>query len=414
MLLAHYLRRQKSLRESTATTKSREPTKRLRVLQFGRFNNAEQNGGIERHMQLLCQGLTALDVDVTYLVAGDSLSSKASKISTQFGEYDLVEAATFGTHFSTAASPMQVIKALMMHRQKPYDIVHLHLPNPLAHLTSILLPKSVKCVITWHSDIVKQKRLLSIYLPFLRKLVSSADAVIAATPAHFSSSTQIPADYPATKRLVIPYGRDFSDLALTPATTQLCDLLKTNAKSASTTGRIIFALGRHVYYKGFDVLIEAMRHVDAQLILGGDGPLKAELQQQAERLGLSHKVIFTGSILEADLAAYFNACDVFCLPSVAQSEAFGLVQLEAMACGKPVVCTQLNNGVNVVNQAGITGLAVPVRDVTALATALNQLLTDDALRLKLGEQAKAHAINGYSLTTMATSHRDLYHMLLST
>jgi rhamnosyl/mannosyltransferase len=248
----------------------------------------------------------------------------------------------------------------------------------------------------------------------LRRFVASADAVIAATPAHFSATTQIPTDYPASKRHVIPYGRDFSDLTLTQHTTELCAALKVKAKAISASGQIIFALGRHVYYKGFDVLIEAMQHIDAQLILGGDGPLKTELQQQAARLGISHKVTFTGSILENKLSAYFHACDVFCLPSVEQSEAFGLVQLEAMACGKPVVCTQLNNGVNVVNQSGVTGLAVPVRDATALAGALNTLLNDDALRSKLGEQAKTHAISGYSLTAMSNSHAALYHMLVST
>ncbi len=393
---------------------SESPPKRLRVLQFGRFNNAEQNGGIERHMQLLCGGLTALDVDVTYLVAGDSLRSKDSNISTATGSYRMVEAATFGTYFSTAASPMQILKALVMHRKEPFDVVHLHLPNPIAHLASLLLPASIKRVITWHSDIVRQKRLLALYLPFLRRVTLRADALVAATPAHYTSSTQIPVNLPAVKRHVIPYGRDFSDLALTPTTAELCASLKVKATSVSTSGHIIFALGRHVYYKGFDVLIEAIQHVDAHLILGGDGPLKAELQQQAERLGISHKVTFTGSIPEADLAAYFNACDLFCLPSVEQSEAFGLVQLEAMACGKPVVCTQLNNGVNVVNQAGVTGLAVPVRNATALAEALNTLLNDDALRSKLGQQAKAHAVSGYSLTAMSNSHVALYHMLLST
>jgi glycosyltransferase involved in cell wall biosynthesis len=393
---------------------SESSPKRLRVLQFGRFNNAEQNGGIERHMQLLCEGLTALDVDVTYLVAGDSLHSKDSKIKTVAESYRMVEAATLGTYFSTAASPMQIIKAIAMHRKEPFDVVHLHFPNPLAHLASLLLPSSIKRVITWHSDIVRQKRLLALYLPFLKRETLRADALIAATPAHFTSSTQIPDNLPTAKRHVIPYGRDFSDLLLTPASAELCDSLKTKAKSVSTSGHIIFALGRHVYYKGFDVLIDAMRHVNAQLILGGDGPIKAELQQQVERLGISHKVTFTGSIQETELAAYFNACDVFCLPSVEQSEAFGLVQLEAMACGKPVVCTQLNNGVNVVNQAGVTGLAVPLRDTDALAEALNQLLNDHALRSKLGQQAKVHALNGYSLTAMSSSHKALYHMLLST
>lgn len=388
--------------------------KRLRVLQFGRFNNAEQNGGIERHMQLLCSGLAALDVDVTYLVAGDSLRSKDSQVNTTISSYRMVEAATLGTYFSTALSPMQVIKAMWMHRQQPFDVVHLHFPNPLAHLTSFLLPSKIKRVITWHSDIIRQKRLLAIYLPFLRRITLRTDALIAATPAHFTSSTQIPNSLPAVKRHVIPYGRDFSDLELTPSTVELCESLKAKAKSASTSGHIIFALGRHVYYKGFDVLIEAMQQIDAQLIVGGDGPLRTELQQLAERLGITHKVSFTGPISEGKLAAYFNACDIFCLPSVEQSEAFGLVQLEAMACGKPVVCTQLNNGVNVVNQAGVTGLAVPVRDADALTEALNILLNDDALRLKLGQQAKAHAISGYSLPAMSSSHLALYHMLLST
>jgi glycosyltransferase involved in cell wall biosynthesis len=393
---------------------SESQAKRLRVLQFGRFNNAEQNGGIERHMQLLCGGLAALDVDVTYLVAGDSLRTKDSRISTAAGSYRMVEAATFGTYFSNAASPMQVLKALAMHRKEPFNVVHLHFPNPLAHLASLLLPASIKRVITWHSDIVRQKRLLALYLPFLRRVTLRVDALIAATPAHYTSSTQIPASLPKAKQHVIPYGRDFSDLALTPPTAELCASLKAKTRSVSTSGHIVFALGRHVYYKGFDVLIEAMQHIDAQLILGGDGPLRAELHELAERLGIAHKVSFTGTIREEDLAAYFNACDIFCLPSVAQSEAFGLVQLEAMACGKPVVCTQLNNGVNVVNQAGVTGLAVPVRDAVALAEALNTLLHDDALRLKLGQQAKAHAISGYSLSAMSSSHLALYHRLLST
>lgn len=387
---------------------------RLRVLQVGRFHNAEQNGGIERHMQVLCAGLALLDVDVVYLVAGDTFSTQDDRVDASLGGYRLVQAATFGTAFSTAVSPAQVLKALALHREQPFDVVHLHFPNPIAHLIAQLLPAHVKRVITWHSDIVRQKRLLAMYLPFLQNITNRADALIAATPAHFTSSTQIPANFPATKRHVIPYGRDFSDLALTPRSAALCAKLQEQAKSVTPSGHIIFALGRHVYYKGFDILIEAMQHVDAQLILGGDGPLREKLQKQATQLGIAHQVMFTGPIDEADLAAYFNACTVFCLPSVEQSEAFGLVQLEAMACSKPVVCSQLNNGVNVVNQDGITGLAVPVRDVQALASALTLLLNDEALRLKLGKQGAARAVNEYSLAAMSAKHVRLYQDLLST
>lgn len=372
----------------------------MRVLQFGRFHNEQQNGGVERHQQLLCQGLAAQGLDVVYLVAAAGLAGSDVMVDG----YRLIQAASFGTAFSTALSPAQVFKALALHKEKPFDVLHLHFPNPLAHLASMLFPANVKRVITWHSDIVRQKRLLAMYLPFLQRVTRQADALVAATQAHYSSSTQIPPDIPAHKRRVIPFGLDFGSLALTPHTTALCAELKSQAKHKP----VIFALGRHVYYKGFDVLIDAMQHIDAQLILGGDGPLRQSLQDQVEKLGISSKVTFTGSIPEEDLASYFHACDMFCLPSVEQSEAFGLVQLEAMACAKPVICTQLNNGVNVLNVHGETGFAVPVRDSVALAGRINQLINDSSLRLQLGEQARSRALNVYSLPAMTASHINLY------
>ena len=376
----------------------------MRVLQFGRFHSEQQNGGVERHQQLLCQGLAAQGLDVVYLVAAMGLTSKDVMVDG----YRMIQAASFGTAFSTALSPAQVFKALALHKEKPFDVLHLHFPNPLAHLASMLFPANVKRVITWHSDIIRQKRILALYRPFLEQVTRRADALIAATPAHYSSSTQIPADVPAYKRHVIPFGLDFASLNLTPHTTMLSAKLKDHTKHKP----VIFALGRHVYYKGFDVLLEAMQHIDAQLILGGDGPLRQSLQDQAEKSGISHKVTFTGSIPEVDLAAYFHTCDVFCLPSVEQSEAFGLVQLEAMACAKPVICTQLNNGVNVLNVHGETGFAVPVRDSKALAERINQLINDPDLRRQLGEQARNRALNVYSLPAMTASHVSLYQDLL--
>ncbi|HRH04264.1 MAG TPA: glycosyltransferase [Burkholderiaceae bacterium] len=375
----------------------------MRVLQFGRFHNEQQNGGVERHQQLLCKGLAANGLDVVYLVAS---ADRQAHDETVDG-YRLIQAPSFGTLFSTALSPAQVFKALALHKEKPFDVIHLHFPNPLAHLASMLFPANVKRVITWHSDIVKQKRLLALYRPFLQSVTRRADALIAATSAHYSSSTQIPKDIPHGKLRVIPFGLDFSSLALTPHS----DAVRNTLLSRANGQAIIFALGRHVYYKGFDVLIDAMQHIDAQLILGGDGPLKGQLQDQVDRLGLKNKISFTGSIEEADLPAYFHACDVFCLPSVEQSEAFGLVQLEAMACGKPVICTQLNNGVNVLNVHGETGFAVPVRDSLALADRINQVLNDPGLRLKLGEQARTRALQVYSLEANTQQHIQLYQEL---
>ena len=308
-----------------------------------------------------------------------------------------------------ALSPALVLKALALHRETPFDIFHLHFPDPLSHFTSMLLPADVRRVITWHSDIIRQKRLLAFYKPFQSRITRQADALVAATQAHFDSSTQIPADVPASRRHVIPYGLDYAPLQLNARAAALREELKHRAGGRG----LVFALGRHVYYKGFDVLIDALKHTDAFLILGGDGPLRPQLEQQAAGMGLSDRLCFAGRIPEQDLGAYFHACDVFCLPSVEQSEAFGLVQLEAMACGKPVVCTQLDNGVNVVNVAGETGFSVPVRDAPALGQSLARLLGDPVLRQRLGDRALAHA-EKYSVQRMTASHLRLYQDLLRT
>ncbi len=401
--------------------------KTVRILQIGRFHNVNQNGGVERHMQLLCGGLVnwhthnnglgdGVAFDITYLVAGNTRKNHTEVLAPN---YRIVQAATFGLLFSTAMSPMQIVKVWQLHRQQPFDVVHMHFPNPIAHFGSWLLPKSVKRVISWHSDIVKQKQLLKFYFPFLKRIVLQTDALIAATPAHFASSTQIPAELPAEKRKTIGYGQSFAAMALTPHVQSLVTQLQATllrSKHASSENiqpeKMIFALGRHVYYKGFSVLIDAMKQVNALLVLGGDGPLNTALRQQVIDAGLSDKVHFTGSIPEDDLAAYFHACDVFCLPSVETTEAFGLVQLEAMACSKPVVCTQLNNGVNVVNQYGITGLAVEPKNATALAQALTHLLDNPAQRKTMGQAGLARAMACYSVEGMTQQHVSLYKELL--
>lgn len=375
----------------------------MRVLQFGRFWN-EQYGGIERHVTLLAKDLAVQGIDVVNLVAASGRQGSDETV----GRYRLVQAPSFGLAYGMAVSPALVLKAQALHREQSFDILHLHFPDPLSHLASMMLPGNVPRVITWHSDIIRQKRLLAFYRPFLRRIARQAAALVAATQAHFDISTQIPSDVPIERHHVIPYGLDYAPLALRPRTATLREDLRALAKRRG----LVFALGRHVYYKGFDVLIDAMQHTEAFLILGGDGPLRPQLEQQAAALGLSDRVFFSGRIPEEDLAAYFHACDVFCMPSVEQAEAFGLVQLEAMACGKPVVCTQLNNGVNIVNIEGETGLAVPVRDPVALGTALETLMRDAALRLRLGQQGQKRANSVYSLPAMATSHIDLYKSLV--
>lgn len=375
----------------------------MRVLQLGRF--WKRDGGVQMVAQLLCRGLAREGVDVTNLVAAATRTGSDQMVDG----YRLVEAACWGLYFSTAISPNMVSLARQWHRERPFDLLHIHFPDPMSHLVSLALPASLPRVITWHSDIVKQKRLLALYRPFQVKEVLRAQALVAATQAHFTSSRQIPADYPPDRRHVIPFGLDYEKLALTAAHQALVESLRQDA-----AGRLlVFALGRHVTYKGFDYLIEAILQTQAQLLLGGDGPLTDALKQRAQSLGLDSRVRFVGRVAEEDLSAYYHACDVFCLPSITTNEAFGLVQLEAMACGKPVICTQLHNGVNVVNPHEITGLTVAPGNASALALAINRLATDATLRKRLGEQGRERALEQYSMKAMSQAHLRLYEQLLA-
>lgn len=371
----------------------------LRVLQFGRYADANQ-GGVERVVQNSVRALAG-EVECVDLVAERGIRPIG-------GDWpcEIVRTPALASLASVPLCPTMPWIARGLHRERAFQIAHLHFPDPMSHFAALALPRSVRKVISWHSDIVRQKNLLRLYGPFLRRFVARADAVIAATPAHFDSMPQLAALTRPEQRAVVPYGFDLAHLRRPhPLAAEL---------RRQHGGRIVFALGRHVYYKGFEVLVRAMAAVpEAVLLLGGQGPLTEELKRAAAESGAGEHIVFTGPIPEADLGAYYQACDVFCLPSVEPSEAFGIVQVEAMSCGKPVVCGDLKNGVNWVNPDGVTGLAVPPRDERALALALAKLLDDPALRAGLGAAAAKRAEAAFSLAALRDATLALYKRVLA-
>jgi rhamnosyl/mannosyltransferase len=372
----------------------------IRVLTFGRF--ADDNfGGLERYVFELGR---ALEVEVSFvnIVARRGAPPDAPMAG------ETVYARPIASVGDTPVCPTMPLHALRRHWRTPFDIAHLQFPaDPMAHLAYELLPRSVKRVITWHSDIVRQQGLLTLYRPLLNRSLRRADAIIAPTPAHISSSRQLDPVRDTARLHIVPFGFDLTRFRERPA---LADEIR-----ARRAGRfLLFALGRHVYYKGFEFLIRALASVpQATLALGGQGPLTGELQRIARVAGVAERVDFVGRIPDRDLPAWYHACDVFCLPSVEPAEAFGIVQVEAMACGKPVLCCQLNNGVNWVNRDGETGLAVPPADPAALAGALEQLRGDGALRARLGEEGRRRAYSVFSAEAMARGTLAVYREVLS-
>ena len=374
----------------------------MKVLQLGKFDG--DVGGIERYLRALLRGMPA-EVAVVNLVAND----RGVTDEHLHHGYRTVRVANHGTVSSVALAPAMPAVARRLHRQHHFDVVHLHFPDPLGHLTAMALPRSVRRVISWHSDIVKQKWALALYSPFLESFVRNADALIGATPQHFSASTQIPAGKSTQVREVIPYGFDPTACAPSDESRRKRDQILSEHRDRL----LIFAVGRHVYYKGFDVLIRAMQAVDADLLIGGRGPLTGSLMQLAADLGVSDKVKFAGFIPDPLLVAYYEACDVFCMPSVERAEQFGLVQLEAMHCGKPVVATRLGTGVEYVTLDGETGMLVSPKDWEALVNALRTLLDDSALRARLGAAGRRRVHEVFSVEQMVRKTLGVYDRVLA-
>jgi glycosyltransferase involved in cell wall biosynthesis len=157
----------------------------VKVLHLGKFDTL---GGIERHVKALASGLAATEGTVVINLV--SSNSRHSEHHLRYG-YPTIAAASWGTLFSVALSPSLPALARKLQREARFDIVHLHFPDPLGHLTALCLPRAVKRVISWHSDIIRQHRALMVYGPFVRRFIADADAVIGATPQHLASP-QIP------------------------------------------------------------------------------------------------------------------------------------------------------------------------------------------------------------------------------
>ena len=367
--------------------------RKLRVLHVGKFYPPYM-GGIETHLQNLCNELRDL-VDLKVLVSNSSTQTIEETVEG-------VSVTRVGTRATLSAAPISPGLVSRIRREAA-DIVHLHHPNPIAVMAYLMSGHRGKMVITYHSDIVRQKALGRVFQPFLDRSLAWADAIIATSPNYLATSAVLQAHRDRCE--VLPYGIPVEQFA----NRDEAAIARLRERYGS---RVVITVGRLIYYKGFDVLVRAMKDVNGTLLVVGDGPLRAELEAQALSLGISDRVHFLGEIHNRDIAAYYHASDVFALASVARSEAFGIVQLEAMACGLPVVNTGLDSGVPFVSLDGLTGLTVPPGDSVALSRALNKLLDDDELRGRLGDAARKRVDTEFTAPVMGRRMLDLYTSLV--
>jgi len=363
--------------------------RRLRVLHVGKFYPPHM-GGMETHLQALCNQLhDAVDLEV--VVASDDHSGKQEML-------DGVAVTRVPTRLMLASTPLCTA---MIPRIRAYrgEIVHLHLPNPMGVLAYLASGHRGHLVVTYHSDMVRQKVLGPLFEPVLHTALRRSSAIIATSPNYLHTSPVLARH--RSRCEVIPLGIPLQDF-------DHCDADSIAVVRREYGDRLIVSVGRLVYYKGFEYLIRAMTRVKGRLLIIGEGPLRNKLKALAADLGVADRVYFLGRIDHNRLVACYHAALVFVLASTARSEAFGLTQVEAMAAGLPVVNTQLDSGVPFVSLHEQTGLTVPPADPDALAAAINRLLVNQDLRQSLGRMARMRAQKEFSLDAMVSRTLSLY------
>jgi glycosyltransferase involved in cell wall biosynthesis len=366
----------------------------MKVLHVGKFYPPHM-GGIETHVQVLCRELSK-NVDVEVLVASET------KDDEQFWDGQ-VKVTRVGTRFKLSGAPVCPTLSRRIRRAKA-DIVHLHLPNPPAILSYLASGHRGPVVVTYHSDIVRQQFMARAFDPILRLFLKRCTAIIA-TSTRYVETSPVLSDFVARCH-IIPYGIPIEQFSVYDSS-EIARIRKQYGP------RLIISVGRLIYYKGFEHLVAAMKDVDGHLLIVGEGHLREHLEEKARAHQVLHKVTFLGEIHNQDIVPFYHAADIFALASVARSEAFGIVQLEAMACGKPVVNTSLDSGVPTVSLDGITGLTVPPHDPLALAGAMNTLLDDTKLSGAYGRAARARVEQEFNQEVMLERMVKLYSEVLS-
>lgn len=371
----------------------------MKILQLGKFFPPHV-GGIETFTYNLATNLNRDGVTCDVLCSNQSLKYE----ETNNLGFNVKRTRSFGIVFSLSLSP-QIISELRR-LWKNYDIIHAHHPDPLSALALWIVRPQCRIVVTWHSDIIRQRWLAFLYGPLENWLLKRADAIVATSPVYVAGSNALKKFPKKTK--VIPLGVDPIQ------SVDESDIARVR-KTFKEKTYFIFSLGRLVPYKGYDNLIKAACFLpdDFQILIGGSGKLYPSLLRLVAELKVDDKVKLLGRVEERHLPLYYNLCDIFCLPSVTRNEAFGLVLPEAMSVGKPIVATNIKgSGVSWVNQHGVTGLNVSVNDPKGLAQGIIQICINDQLKRQFSVGSLQRFAEQFTTAKMADNYFQLYASIL--
>ncbi len=369
----------------------------MRVLHFYKTYYPDSWGGIEQVIRQLCVGTSQFGVsnEVLTLTRDQQgpfeLEYEGHKVHRVPLDFEVAS-----TGFSFAA-----IRQLARLARKA-DVIHYHFPWPFMDLAHFMARVRKPSVVTYHSDIVRQKNLLRVYTPLKRRFLRSVDVIVATSPNYLASSPVL--NRFASKTRTITFGLDKSSYP--PASAAVLEKWRKVAGE-----RFFLFIGVLRYYKGLHILLDAMANVDYPVVIVGAGPIEQELKAHAERLGLSH-VMFVGALEEEDKIALLQLCYAMVFPSHLRSEAFGISLLEGAMFGKPMISSEIGTGTTYINIDNDTGLVVPPSDPQAFGNAMRTLWENPQLAADMGRRAETRYWELFTAEKMAASYAALYRELV--
>ena len=380
------------------------PEASMRVLHVYRTYFPDQPGGLQEAIRQICLSTSTLGIEAKVF----TLSPQPTPKKINAIEAEVVRCRSWG---APASCDLGGLDAVMQFSALSNwaDVIHYHFPWPFADILRLFGARNKPSVMTYHSDIVRQRYLGKIYGPLMRKTLQSMSTVVATSPTYAATSPVLTQHVHAKNLRTIPLGilNYASDITDDQANENTLARLNLDDRP------FVLALGVLRYYKGLHTLIEAASKINGTVVIAGSGPKEPALKSQATRLA-AENIVFAGQVSETEKVSLLRQCRALVLPSHVRSEAFGMVLVEAAMFSKPMVCCEVGSGTSFVNKHGETGFVVPPESPCDLAVACNNLLNDKAAAVSMGAAARARYEQLFSGAALGRAYADLYREVAKT
>lgn len=364
----------------------------MRVLHFYKTSFPDTTGGVEQVINQIARGTSAYGVQTEVL----SLTSDKFAATTTVDGY-LTHRARLDFQIASTGFSISAF-ARFTELARHADVIHYHYPWPFMDMVHFATRPRKPCIVTYHSDIIRQKQLLHLYKPLQRRFLASVDRIVATSPNYLATSSVL--QQFVDKVTVIPIGIDKATYALPKA--ERLDYWRQRFGP-----KFFLFVGVLRYYKGLHILLEAAQGTSYPIVIVGAGPIEQALKAQAMALGLSN-VYFVGQASEADKTALLTLCFGIVFPSHLRSEAFGVSLLEGAMFGKPMISSEIGTGTTFINVDGETGLVVPPGDALALRAAMVDLWENPQKSAVMGQAAEQRYRRYFTAEQMVRSYVALY------